>query len=260
MNRLFPRPDPYLSTARSVRIALQRGTLPGAPKALRGVCALFISDVHLRPEVDPRPLRRMIDDAHADLILFGGDFADTREEALRLFDALMGLSAPLGVFAVRGNNDSEAFGPPEALARALNQMGCRLLVNESASILGGALFVGGVDEHRLGHPDYAQVFPESAGAKLLLSHYPILPHASEEDMPDWMLSGHTHGGQFNFLGLTPFAIGFERCGGKSRLAPARVSGAERFGRTNLLVSKGIGTSRIPLRIGVRPEIHLLTFA
>lgn len=260
MSRIFPRPDLYLSTAKSLRIALKRGVLPGAPEALKGVSALFLSDVHLQPGVDPARLRSMIDDAHADLILFGGDFSDTREETLRLLNALRGIFAPLGIFAVPGNNDTEAFDTPEALARALEQIGCRLLVNESTPILGGALSVGGLDEHLRGHPDYARVFPRRGGAKLLLSHYPILPQASEGDMPDWMLSGHTHGGQFNFLGLTPFAIGFERVGGMGRLAPALVSGVWHFGRTTMLVSKGIGTSRIPLRIGVRPEIHLLTFA
>ena len=74
-----------------------------------------------------------------------------------------------------------------------------------------------------------------------------------------MLAGHTHGGQFNFFGLTPFAIGFERIGSQRGLAPAMVSGARRFGQTMLVVSKGIGASRIPLRIGVRAEIHRLTF-
>lgn len=259
MSSLFPRPDLYIGTAKSSRIACKEEALPGAPEPVKGRRTLFITDVHLRPKVDPMPLRRMIDRAHADLILFGGDFADTRSEALRLFDALRGLSAPLGIFAVPGNNDTEAFGSPERLARALEAIGCRLLVNESVSLLGGTLTVGGVDEYRGGHPDCARIFPKSAGAKLLLSHYPILPRMPADALPDWILSGHTHGGQFNCLGLTPYAIGFERIGKEGSLAPAQVAGIRRMGRTTLVVSKGIGTSRIPLRIGVRPEIHLLTF-
>jgi predicted MPP superfamily phosphohydrolase len=74
-----------------------------------------------------------------------------------------------------------------------------------------------------------------------------------------MLSGHTHGGQFNLFGLNPYSIGFERFGDELP-PPAVVSGMMRFGPTTLLTSKGIGVSRIPLRIGVRPEIHLLTFS
>ncbi|MCQ2437587.1 MAG: hypothetical protein MJ099_04250, partial [Clostridia bacterium] len=90
---------------------------------------------------------------------------------------------------------------------------------------------------------------------VLLSHYPILPkHCS----PNLMLSGHTHGGQFNCLGLTPYSIGFEQLGKKRHLAPARIAGLAEMGETTLLVSKGLGMSRIPLRVCVRREVHLIT--
>ena len=75
---------------------------------------------------------------------------------------------------------------------------------------------------------------------------------------DLVLCGHTHGGQFNALGLTPYSIGFERLYGR-RIAPLGVAGWQDADGARLLVSKGIGASRIPLRIGVRPEIELLCF-
>ena len=87
-----------------------------------------------------------------------------------------------------------------------------------------------------------------------MSHYPKLP----ELLPDLMLSGHTHGGQFNLLGLTPFAIGFERL--VSRKPHSRyIAGLHEQGGAQVLVTKGIGASRIPLRVGVRPEICLIRF-
>ena len=117
--------------------------------------------------------------------------------------------------------------------------------------------LGGMDEYRYGKPDGKGLFSEDDGYRILLSHYPILPDCACP--PDLMLSGHTHGGQFNLLGLTPYAIGFERIGRLGYLAPVMVSGFERFGRTALLVGKGIGASRIPLRVGVRPEIYRIVF-
>ena len=73
-----------------------------------------------------------------------------------------------------------------------------------------------------------------------------------------MLSGHTHGGQFNLFGLTPYAVGFERFGARC-FPPLLVSGEADFGPRRVMVSKGIGSSRIPLRIGVHPEIHRIEF-
>lgn len=257
MHPMFPPMDPYIRTARHIVPRVSRQTVAGAPEALRGRRLVFASDFHLREETSPEPVVEAIQNCKADLILLGGDYADTNAQALRLFDAFRALRAPMGIFAVRGNNDTEAFETPERLAEGLARFGAELLLNRSVDL--GGVLVGGVDEARLGHPDYAAVFGDAPGYRILVSHFPILPEAEPADMPDLMLSGHTHGGQFNFLGITPFAVGFERCGGKSRLAPALVSGTRRFGRTQLLVSKGIGTSRIPLRVGVRPEIHLLEF-
>ena len=73
------------------------------------------------------------------------------------------------------------------------------------------------------------------------------------------LSGHTHGGQFNAFGLTPYGIGFERLDVPRELRSVAVSGLHTFGEMQMLVSRGLGTSRIPLRIGVKPELHLLEF-
>lgn len=258
MSRYYPRPDCSLSLARGKKLATTALSLTGTPEWLRGRTLLFASDFHLRPRMDPKPIASQMAACRADMILLGGDYADRKDQALRLFDALRPLRAPLGVYAVAGNNDVEAFGDLSALRAAVERFGGRLLVNEgvSVSLDGGTLRIAGVDEYRYGAPSFDGLFPDPGDYQILLSHYPILPKG---EPPDLMLTGHTHGGQFNFLGLTPFAIGFERIGSQRGLAPAMVSGARRFGQTMLVVSKGIGASRIPLRIGVRAEIHRLTF-
>lgn len=253
MNRLFPRMDWYIGTAGMDRLRLQTHVLSSAPKTMDGLRAAFVSDIHLLAHVSPAPLIECIRSCEADIILFGGDFADRREQALRLFDALTELSAPLGMYTAPGNNDAEAFGSTEYLRGALNDCGIRLLVNESVQLNGFS--IGGMDEYKYGAPAKGGVFSPDSGYRILLSHYPVLP----KERFDLMLSGHTHGGQFNAFGLTPYAIGFEGIGGKKHLAPAAVSGVHEIGSGRLLVSKGVGTSRIPLRIGVIPEIHLLKF-
>ena len=69
-----------------------------------------------------------------------------------------------------------------------------------------------------------------------------------------MLSGHTHAGQFNLLGLTPYSVGFER-----RFRHLAIRGLHRVGDMHLLVGSGIGVSRLPLRIGASPRIYLMEF-
>jgi len=253
LSHFFPRMDWYFGTASMERIRLERHVIPGVPEAMNGLKAAFVSDIHLRKNVSVSPLIDCIGSCGADIILFGGDFADTRAEAVRLFDALAGLSAPMGMYAAPGNNDVEAFGSPDVLRNALHGCGVHLLVNESVQLNGFA--VGGMDEYKYSSPAAKGIFAGRNGYRILISHYPVLPG----ERPELMLSGHTHGGQFNAFGLTPYAIGFERIGRMRRLAPAVVSGYCEIGRMKLLVSKGIGCSRIPLRIGVRPEIHLLEF-
>lgn len=255
MSRMFPRMDLSVSVAGRMDIRTEHACISGAPEALRGVRALFASDFHLRPGMPAEPITEAILRQKPDLILLGGDYADTRREALRLFDAFRALRAPLGIFAVRGNNDVEAFRDETDLAQALNAFGAELLVNKSVSVSGA--LIGGIDEYRYGSPDCESIFSEGKGFRILLSHYPILPPVS--DPPDLMLSGHTHGGQFNCLGLTPYAIGFERTGSKRRLSPVAVSGWHRSGGTQILVSKGLGMSRLPMRIGVSSQMHVLEF-
>jgi len=260
VSRFFPRPDFCITSTAHLHVAVKKEVI-FAPAFLHGMKVLFASDFHMRPEMNPCAIAEQIAACKADLILFGGDFADECAQALRLFDAFKGLRAPLGIFSARGNNDTEAFGDVSSMKRALNSFGAELLVNRSIALdlPGGRLTIGGADEYRHSRPNCAAALSGDSGYRILLSHYPILPDPSLPQ-PDLLLSGHTHGGQFNFLGITPYAIGFERSFDKKHLAPARVSGTETIGPTTLLVSKGIGMSRIPLRVGVRSEIHLIEFS
>lgn len=259
MSRFFPKADRWISGAAFSEPFAAVSRIYGAPAGLDGMVALFASDFHLRPSMDARKLAQRLIDQRADLVLLGGDLADTREQALRLLHALRDLRAPLGVFAAPGNNDVEAFGSTDGLRAALREIGAKLLVNESALCLrnGARLAVGGTDEPRYGRPDPEGIFPEDADYRILLSHYPLKTMLAAK--PDLMLCGHTHGGQFNLLGLTPYAAGFERFGAR-RFPPLLVSGEAVFGPSRVLVSRGVGSSRIPLRVGVRPEIHRVEFS
>jgi len=259
----FSKPDLYIRRCGHLDATVTEHRIGGVPAFMRGLRALFVSDLHVRPNTTQAELDTLVDriaGASPQLLLLGGDYSDFAEDCVRFFRTLCRLSFPLGAYGVLGNNDAEAWeGKLRALRKIMSQAGCRLLINASVDIPlgGGKLCVGGIDEYRYGNAHTNRLWSDEGNGnryRILLSHYPVLP----KEQPDLMLCGHTHGGQFNLLGLTPFAIGFERFG-RPRRASAAISGLHDVRGMKLLVSKGVGASRLQLRVGVRPEIDLLLF-
>lgn len=245
------KPDLYLHMGWFPLPEVQETIITGAPAFMQGLNALFISDVHLRRPVKDEQLQALmalIRTQKADMILFGGDYAETADQHERFFKALSGVQARLGIYGVMGNNDREAFPDTEAFRALASGGGMKLLINESLTLENG-LCIGGCDDHKRGNPRTKDLFG-GAAYRILISHFPVKPDCDAE----LMLSGHTHGGQFNFLGITPYSAGFEFA-----YRMMAISGLRPLGNGKLLVSEGIGVSRLPLRMGVKPRIHLVKF-
>lgn len=252
MKLFYTRPDRYLHLgvfpeARTVALRID-----GAPAFMQGLRALFISDVHLRPVVSDERLAALtaqIAAEKADLLLLGGDYAETSGDCLRFFDALKELSFPLGAYAVPGNNDADS---RDTLAQTTALAGVTLLTNAECTIdlPGGKLCIGGCDDHKYGSPRTAALFSGSEDYRILLSHFPVQPDCE----CDLILCGHTHGGQCNLLGITPYSLGFER-----RFRLRGVRGLHKTGSGRMFIGNGVGVSRVPLRMGAQPQIYLLEF-
>ena len=253
MGRFFTRPDGNLYLGLFPAPRLERIAIDGAPEWLRGTRLLFVCDVHLRRSVDDGRLEALIDQiagAGADMLLLGGDYAESSEDCRRFFRALRRAAFPLGVYAVPGNNDSES---APALREIAAESGVTLLRNEwrRVQLPNGALEIGGCDDHMYGEPRTAGLFSGDGAYRVLLSHFPTMPDCECE----LMLSGHTHAGQFNLLGLTPYSLGFER---EFRLLAVR--GLHEIGGMRLFVSNGVGVSRYPIRLGAQARITLVEFS
>ncbi len=139
----------------------------------------------------------------------------------------------------------------------LAQAGFHLLVNESIAC--GPLAFHGLDEPRIGRPDLRRLGKMAAEANFhcLLSHCvePVIESTTVGHQP-WQLAlcGHSHAGQLRIPGfgavLTSSAHGKTYEYGLYRHAPD--------GR-HLIVSAGIGCSRIPFRLFCQPEIVAVRF-
>lgn len=247
----FVRPDRYFHAGVFPLPETKHILIDDAPEFLEGLRVTFVSDVHLRPKVSDERLAALIKEIRgmdADLILLGGDYAETAPDCARFFRFLSEIRPKYGCIGVFGNND---FICRDTLRAIMAENGAQLLLNEGISIdlPGGRLCIAGCDDHKYGSPETKDIFPEG-DYRILVSHQPCMPECA----PELMLSGHTHGGQFNIFGLTPYFIGFEF----SRRMLA-VHGQVRIGNTRLLVGKGIGISRLPLRIGAAAEVYLIEF-
>lgn len=236
------------------------------PRGLEGKKIAFLSDVHagwMFPAKRVAQVVREISALEPDLLLIGGDLAETRQDELKVIQALGTIPAPLGRYAVLGNNDSQRFmdAGRRQLRQAMERSGISLLVNERAEIAveGAKLTVVGLDEMKYGRPRTEGLFAGMGEENfcVLLSHYPQMAVAVAQSGANpglqLALCGHTHGGQFRLGKLTPYAVGYER---KMRTGgPSLVHGWRRIGQTWILVSNGLGTSSLPLRIGAQPQIH-----
>lgn len=248
--------------------------------ALNGLKIVAISDIHGGSNgVDHAKLRQIATVANAqdaDLIVLLGDFVSqqggrdrTGQRPLKMSvesiaEGLSGLRARHGVYAVLGNHDG--WHDNESVSKALQ--------NARYTVLNGQLAEIPIDGHKLrllGLKDHMQIdtwrgyaddarnllaASEGTGDVIVLQHSPdVLPiingaHYISKDLK-LMIAGHTHGGQI-WLPILGAPIVPSSYGQKYVAGHIRENGLDMF------VTTGIGTSVLPFRFMVPPEIAVLT--
>ena len=166
---------------------------------------------------------------------------------------------------VLGNHDRTQ---PESnlglLMAEMKNYGCLPLVNTVSRMKLGQtyIYVAGVDDYYNGSPDVAGVASQVSSEDFVIfaGHTPdlmpdVLDAKSSDGDNHWFdlaLFGHTHGGQINLLGHTPFKALLPEVGTRY------MSGWLEESRAAVLVSNGVGTSGAPVRLFAPPQIHLIT--
>ena len=240
--------------------------LPGWPKG-RKLSITVIADLHAGgPDMQLEHIRRIVDRASAlqsDIVLLLGDFiASYRFAITKVSDPvwaaeLARLSAPLGTWAILGNHDwwHDLQGVRAALA------GVKIPVLENDAVLlgpaGQRFWLAGIGDQLaipLGHGRFRGVDDLPLTLSRIKTDDPVLLMVHEPDIfprvPERValtLAGHTHGGQIRVPFLWPHFVPSKY---GARFAYGHVVEDER----HLIVSGGLGTSIIPARLGVPPEI------
>ncbi|MGN6390752.1 MAG: metallophosphoesterase [Gemmatimonadales bacterium] len=242
---------------RRATVGLTRHAIPVAGLGPRPLRVGYASDFHVGPTTNPAVVEAAcstLASAAPDVLLLGGDYVTHDLSGLRgLAVALSAVPAPLGRFAVLGNHDWWA-GHTQ-VRRGLEDVGVRVLVNESASLAAPFEHVAicGVDDHGHGRPDAAAALGPASGIRLVLMHAPsgLLDIGAERF--EVAFCGHTHGGQIALPNGRPLlvpqgALSRRYARGRFDLSPGRT----------LVVSVGIGCVVVPWRLFAPPEVLLCT--
>ena len=253
---------------------------PNVPKAFEGLKVVQLSDAHLGSfEGTPAPVLKALEkvnELEPDVILFTGDLVnELADEAEAWVDAFAQLKAPMGKFSVMGNHDYADYGPYTKEARAesiaqlkhlQSQMGFRMLDNDHVvwEKDGEKMVLLGVENWGKGFRQSGDLAAALAGSgaeetfAMLMSHDPThfeLQVMGDKAPVDLTLSGHTHGMQMGieipWLGVkwSPSSLTYKRWGG------LYLEGSQ-----YLHVNRGFGVLGFPGRVGMPPEITLLTLA
>ncbi|MET7935127.1 metallophosphoesterase [Streptomyces sp. NPDC005322] len=235
---------------------LKRVTVPLAklPRRAHGFRIAVVSDIHLGPILGRAHTRRVVETinkTNPDLIAVVGDLVDGSVEDLGpAAEPLRALRSRHGAYFVTGNH--EYFSGAHQWVEHVRELGLRPLENERTELpgfdLAGVNDVAGESEGQ--GPDLGRALGDRdrSRASVLLAHQPVVIHDAVKQGVDLQLSGHTHGGQLwpgNYV---------------AALANPTVAGLERYGDTQLYVTRGAGAWGPPVRVGAPPDVTVVELA
>jgi predicted MPP superfamily phosphohydrolase len=237
----------------------------------RRLSIAVIADLHAGgPNMGIDRVAQVVDTTNrlgCDLVVLLGDFFAThpfvtaRVPHAAWAGELARLKAPLGVHAILGNHDW--WYDVAGVRKALADVRIPLMENDAVPLgpPGRRVWLAGLGDqiaYRLGHDKFRGVDDLPGTLARVHSDDPVILLVHEPDIfpevPDRValtLAGHTHGGQIRVPGLWP------------RWVPSRYGARYAYGHVvesdrHLIVSGGLGTSKVPLRLGVPPEIVRVT--
>jgi len=230
------------------------------PKILNGYKIAHLSDLHLETlQITPDSIAHLSNSLDPDLLVITGDIISSRGDINRVDKYLSPLKAKDGKFVVMGNNDYSHFSRTlfQRYIRRLESLGFQVLLNSAKQVTSrnSRFWVIGVDDPATAHDDVELAFakvPDDGLPRIVLAHSTDCIDDLYSRRVDLLLAGHTHGGQ----------VRLPIIGAPIKNTLLATEGIDRdyhlIGGINVYISRGIGTSIMPLRIGVKPEVVGIT--
>ena len=227
------------------------------PKSFDGFRIAFITDTHYASRFDKKTLAAlggMLRELQPDLILLGGDYQEGCEYVAPLFEEIMSCEPKFGASAVMGNNDFERC--TELIYNEMRRNGIRMIENKIDTISRNDenIFIVGAhnDFHGREKTPCAANSLSDNDFVLMITHTPDYAEDVDISNVDFALAGHTHGGQVTLFGFYAPVVP-SHYGRRFRKGLCHTTAG-----VPMLVSRGIGTSRLNIRLFAPAEIHLIT--
>ena len=237
------------------------------PAAFSGFRIAQVSDLHNAEfGKNNAELLKLLSESRPDIIVITGDLIDANHTDVGIALGFAQESVRIApTYYVTGNHEA-ASQQYDTLKAGLEEAGIIVLEDEAISLERGGETISLIG---LADPDFTvkgEMFGEApvmVSAKLknlndgegkytiMLSHRSELFETYVNCGIDLVFAGHAHGGQFRL----PFIGGV--IAPNQGLFPKYDAGLYTDGGTNMVVSRGIGNSIIPLRFNNRPEIVLV---
>ena len=238
--------------------------LPDWPAGAAPIKVALVSDIHIgNIAMDAARLHRVVDQIEAarpDLILLAGDYVVGHDatgidaRAAKLTAPLSELRAPLGTLAVFGNHDY--WTDAQRVRAALTAAGVTVLDNQS--VRRGPIVVAGISDAFSGHDDIAATLAtaQGPGPVVALTHAPEIAPRLPPTV-HLLLAGHTHCGQvvLPMIGVVP---GWSPHEHRRLHNPRYLCGVIHDPGRTVIVTGGVGSGTLPLRIGAPPDFWLVT--
>ena len=215
-----------------------------------------VGDIHAgKPFFEDWRVKKIVDKINSlspDIVLLVGDYVNggwyqSSMNLEKLASLLSKIKAPLGVYAILGNHD---------YLKMINSTNIKLLENSNAKVdtPKGSFYISGIADPLSADYSYSQAL-KGIGKNspvIFLSHTPDVFREIPSEA-SIAFSGHTHGGQVKlpFIGAL-----FSNTFAKDKL----IEGEYRNGPKTIFVTRGLGTSRLPVRFLCTPVISLITLS
>lgn len=243
--------EPYMLRVKNVDLKV---------KDIKDCRIVFFTDTHfgkLYSQSNIDKIVKKINNQNPDIVIFGGDLLDNYARDYSLLDtnslqkSLNKIEAKYGKYAVFGNHDYGG-GASRVYEKIMNGGGFKVLKNESSYINDLNLNIIGYDDYLLGNTKKSDYKIEENKFNLVVTHEPDVVELVTSSSENFILSGHSHGGQVTIPFLTEkiLPVGARKYV-KGLYAENNVGIND---STKMYVSSGIGMTGIPLRFLNPPEI------
>lgn len=228
------------------------------PNSFDGIKIIQFSDLHYGTSVNINNIDKIsskINSLNPDIVIFTGDLIDknytmTKDDINKLTKSLKSIKYTLGKYSIIGDNDFYN----EEYSNIIYDSDFNLLKNSYDIVYNkdnNPILIYGIDDVLYGSPklELDKEELENISYKIVLVHEgDYISNILNKYDIDLILSGHSHNGQIKLFFFDPF---WTPEGSKKYY-----DSYYKENNTNIYVSNGIGTSKIPFRFGSIPSINL----